>query len=62
MKVGDFVGYKGTWDDDIGLEPVGIIVCADWLSPGWAGRGLVSVLTIQGHVEEFEWKELEKMF
>ena len=62
MKVGDFVGFKGTWDDDTGLEPAGIVVCADWLAPSFNGKGMVSVLTIHGYVEEYEWQELEKMF
>ena len=58
MKVGDFVGIAGTWDDDLGYEMLGIII----------GRHFDTVsdchiiYTIHGKAEYWDQELLEVIF
>ena len=55
MKVGDYVGIAGTWDDEYGYELLGIIIDHDHV-----GRQVV--YTIHGTFEHHSSCALEVLF
>ena len=76
VKVGDYVGIAGTWDDDTGLEEVGLVIEVDIeesptlkykseLADHWFGHaiGWARVFVSSGeYIETWDINNLEVIF
>lgn len=77
IKVGDYVGIKGTWDDDSGLEEIGLVVEVEGssetemlevygsrLATDWFGSPFhcAKVLLPTGEIEPWDTGNLEIIF
>ncbi len=65
MKVGDYVGWADTWEDETGLRPAGIILEAKHRHPGGLGEGYTEFLILCQHSGKTSWEfgsDLEVMF
>ena len=62
MKVGDYVGWADTWEDETGLRPAGIILESDVWKPA---EGYTRFLILYQHSGAVAWEygsDLEVMF
>lgn len=75
IKVGDYVGIAGTWNDDTGLEEVGLVIEVDIeeaptlkyksdLANRWFGDaiGWAKVFLPNGEIEPWDINNLEIIF